>query len=69
MAVRVAKLRAIANDILTQHTGWDDDELVETRCNTYGMEGIILEVSEGFVDVCELEPEPEEYDEEEEECL
>ena len=66
MAVRVAKLRAIANDILSQLTGWDDDELVETRCNTYGMEGIILEVREGFVDVCELRPELEEYDDEEE---
>lgn len=64
MAVRVAKLRAIANDILTQLTGWDDDELVETRCNTYGMEGIILEVREGFVDVCELRPELDEDEEE-----
>ena len=66
MAVRVAKLRAIANDILSQLTGWDDDELVVTYPNTYGMKGVILEVSEGFVDVCELRPELEEYDDEEE---
>ena len=66
MAVRVAKLRAIANDILSQLTGWDDDELVVTYPNTYRMEGVILEVSEGFVDVCELRPE---LDEDEEECI
>lgn len=56
MAVRAGKLRAIANDILSQLTGWDDDDMIVTYPNTYGMYGTILETSEGFVDVYDMEP-------------
>ena len=56
MAVRAGKLRAVAKSILEQLEGWDDEEMVETRCNTYGMYGTILETSEGFVDPWDLRP-------------
>ena len=54
MAVRAGKLRAVAKRILEQLEGWDDEDMVETRCNTYGMYGTILETSEGFVDPWDL---------------
>lgn len=68
MAVRAGKLRAVAKRILEQLEGWDDEEMVSTRCNTYGMYGTILETSEGFVDPWDLRPVLDE-EEEEEECL
>lgn len=65
MAVRAGKLRAIANAILDQLCGWDDEEMVETRCNTYGMNtNTILEVCEGFVDPWDLRCAVEDDDEE-----
>ena len=66
MAVRAGKLRAVANAILDQLYGWDDEEMVATRCNTYGMYGTVLETSEGFVDPWDIRPALDDEDDEEE---
>ena len=65
MAVRAGKLRAVATSILEQLLGWDDEDMVATRCNTYGMYGTILETSEGFIDPYDLRLELDEDDDEE----
>lgn len=64
MAVRAGKLRAVAKSILEQLQGWDDEDMVATRCNTYGMYGTILETSEGFIDPYDLRPVLDEEEEE-----
>ena len=65
MAVRAGKLKAIAIEILNQLEGWGDEEMVETRCNTYGMYGTIIETSEGFIDPWDLRPALDDEDDEE----
>ena len=65
MAVRAGKLKAIAIEILHQLEGWGDEEMVETRCNTYGMYGTIIETSEGFIDPWDLRPALDDEDDEE----
>ena len=46
--------------------GWDDEDMVATRCNTYGMYGTVLETSEGFVDPWDIRPALDDEDDEEE---
>lgn len=46
----VGDLREIAESILEQLEGLDEDEEVYTNCNTYGMGSTILETYDGFID-------------------
>lgn len=57
------QLRAIAQDILDQIEGWDDNTRIHTRCNTYGMGQCFIAVSDGFIDWSDIQ---EDYDDEEE---
>lgn len=59
----VATLRSIANKILDQIDGWDDDTEPCTRSNTYGMGQCFIAVSDGFIDWSDIQ---EDYDDEEE---
>ena len=70
----VGDLREIAESILEQLEGLDEDEEIHARCNTYGMGSTILETRDGFIDYAEIQTEREynrqfrydEYEDEEE---
>lgn len=67
MGIRAGKLRHIAQNILDELEGWDDDDIVATRCNTYGMDtSTILETPEGFIDPWDIREELDEGCDEEE---
>lgn len=63
----VGTLREIAESILEQLEGLDEDEEIYTNCNTYGMGSAILETYDGFIDYTNIRIEGEEEDEEEDE--
>lgn len=68
----VGDLREIAESILEQLEGLDEDEEIYARCNTYGMGSTILETYDGFIDYEDILTEKEYnrqigYDEGEEE--
>ena len=68
----VGNLREIAESILEQLEGLDEDEEIYTRCNTCGMGSAILETYDGFIDYEDIQTEREHnrqirYDEGEEE--
>lgn len=68
MAFTVNDLREILEDALSTLEDYDGNEVVRTRCNTYGMYGRILEVPNGFVALDDLEiDDPEEDSDEDEE--
>ena len=52
-----AKLREIAERILDQIDGMDDDEVIYTRPNTYDMNYTILETYDGFIDYTDIRTE------------
>jgi len=52
--MKASELRSIAESILEQIDGWDDDTVIHTRCNTYGMPYTILETSDGFIDYTDI---------------
>lgn len=54
MAFTVNDLREILQDALSTLDDYDDNAVVRTRCNTYGMHGRILEVPGGFVALDDL---------------
>lgn len=56
----VGKLREIAEGILDQICGMDDDTRIVTRTNTFRMDNV-LEVYDGFIDYTDIEID---YDEE-----
>ncbi len=67
--VTVGDMREIAESILEQLDGYEDDCKVHTRCNTYGMNSTIIEVQSwcddgGFVDYTDIQLEDEMEDEE-----
>ena len=55
MAFTVNNLREILQDALSTLEDYDDNAVVRTSCNTYGMYGRILEVPGGFVALDDLE--------------
>ena len=48
-------LRHIAQRILDQLEGLDDEEEIETRPNTYGLGQSFIAVRDGFVDYTDIE--------------
>ena len=68
--VTVGDMREIAESILEQLDGYEDDCKVHTRCNTYGMDSTIIEVQSwrddgGFIDYTDIIIEDDDEDEEE----
>ena len=67
--VTVADMREIAQSILDQLDGMDENRKIHARCNTYGMESTIIEVKSwcadgGFVDYDNIVFEDEDDEEE-----
>lgn len=56
------QLREIAEGILDQIDGMDDDQVIYIRPNTYGMDYTILETSDGFIDYTDIRTDDEEDD-------
>lgn len=58
MSIKVKKLRKILENALEQIEGLDDNDCIHTRCNTYNMSSYaLLETSDGFLDLEEIEVE------------
>lgn len=66
MAFTVNDLREILQDALSTLDDYDDNAVIRTRCNTYGMCGRILEVPGGFVALDDLKIDDPAEDSEEE---
>lgn len=60
----VKEMRRIANKMLAQMEGWDDDDEVVTKSNTYFIEGLAIETRGGFVDWTDIRLEEEDEEEE-----
>lgn len=59
-----ADLREIAERILDQIDGMDDDQVIYTRPNTYDMWYTILETEDGFIDYTDIRTEDDEWESE-----
>lgn len=52
MTIKVGRLKEVLEDVLNELESYDDNDLVKTYCNTYGLSSHFISLgSNGFVDL------------------